>query len=73
MGFLSKHEMQPILLLQFHEWNGISNDLQNNVGQDLFVDIKNGLVHEKWMLHIRMEPSGWKRGAENYIIIIIHF
>lgn len=46
MGFLSKHEMQPILLLQFYEWNGISNDLQNNVGQDLFVDIKNCWDHE---------------------------
>ncbi len=47
--------------------------LQNNVGQDLFVDIKNSLDREKWMLHIRTEPSGSKRGAENYIIIINHF
>lgn len=39
----------------------------------MFEGIRNYLDREKWMLHVRMEPCGWKRGAENYIILIIHF
>ncbi len=66
--------MQPILLLQSHEFPsemGYPTIYKNNAGQDLFVDIKNCLDREKWMLHIRMEPSGleergWKLYYYNY-------